>query len=121
LSALRRRPARIHNLRLDHFLAEDLSSRRRTVELEFASLLGHLRGIRLHLIDHLLLRLTATEQHSDDRSADRKRTLHNLPFRSFIGCATPQVYGGVRYTDRGILFSVGRRTAPAQWDVVLMR
>jgi hypothetical protein len=27
----------------------------------------------------------------------------------------------VRYTDRGILFSVGRRTAPAQWDVVLMR
>jgi hypothetical protein len=43
--ALRGRPPRVHDLRLDHFLAEDRGGRGGTVELEFTPLLRNLAEV----------------------------------------------------------------------------
>ena len=74
LGALRRCPPWIHDLRLDHFLAEDTRGRRRAIELEFATLLSHLGGVGLHLVDHLLLRFATADQYSQrDRTEQTSR------------------------------------------------
>ena len=72
-SALRRGKAEGRRRCLNHLITEDCGRSLRTIELESSPPLRYVNRVGLHLVDHLLLRLTCTDRRGDRSDSDSER------------------------------------------------